>query len=99
MLIYRRRAIPGLTLLALTILSVPAAASGQQRILWQGVVKPAEINVYAKASTEDSIAAILKQDDVVDVLLEISDMGAAWCRVALPGQSEPIGYVLCVNLR
>jgi hypothetical protein len=93
-----RRTICKLTLLCLTIVSESTIARAQQRILWQGAVKPAEINVYASASSGDPIATTLKQGDVVDVVLEIHDSAGGWCRITISGQSEPRGYVPCLNL-
>ena len=92
------RGIFTLTLLVLSIVSVSTIARAQKTILWQGAVKPNEINVYTSASTSDTIATTLKQGDVVDVVLEISDMGGGWCRVVVSDQSVPLGYVLCANL-
>jgi len=92
------RAICRVTLVCLTILSVPIVSQAQQNILWPGVVKPAETNVYTGASTGDSIATTLKQGDAVDVVLEIDDTGGGWCRIAFSGQSKLLGYVLCMNL-
>src|ERR1022692_310078 len=87
-----------LTLLSLIIVSVSSAARGQQKMFWQGAVKPVEINVYTGASTADSVATTLKRGDLVDVILVIDDMGGGWCRIASSGQSEALGYVLCANL-
>jgi hypothetical protein len=50
------------------------------------------------ASTKDRVTTTLKRRDVVALVLEINAMGDAWCRIALLGQSEPLGYVLCFNL-
>jgi hypothetical protein len=87
-----------LTFVCLTLVSVPITARAQQRILWQGAVRPAQINVYTSASLADSIATTLKRGDVVDVILEINAMGAGWCRISFSGQSEALGYVPCLNL-
>ena len=73
-------------------------ATGQQNMLWRGVVKPEAINVYQSASTNEHVTATLRQGDAVDVVLEIALMGDEWCRVARPVDSEPLGYVLCFNL-
>jgi hypothetical protein len=75
-----------------------ASAAAQQKMLWQGVVKPEAINVYQSASTNERVTATLKQGDVVDVVLEVSISGSEWCRVAGVGTSEPLGFVLCLNL-
>ena len=76
-------------------MSLAVAVEAQQRILWQGAVMPERINVYATTSTRDRVSTTLKKGDVVDVVLEISALGDAWCRVAFSDQSEPLGYVLC----
>ncbi len=92
------RGILRLALVCLTIVSVANTGRAQQKILWQGVVKPEQINVYAGASVRDSVTTTLKENDAVDVVLEINAMDDAWCRIAFSGQSEPLGYVLCFNL-
>jgi hypothetical protein len=93
-----RRQIRSLLLVCLTIVSVSATAKAQQSVLWHGAVKPAETNVYTGTSTDDPIAKTLKQGNAVDVILEISDTDGGWCRVALSGQTDPLGYMLCLNL-
>lgn len=80
------------------VLSCCASAAAQQKILWQGAVKPDAINVYANAATSEHVTATLRQGAEVDVVLQISASGDAWCRVSLAGTSEPLGYVLCFNL-
>jgi hypothetical protein len=92
-----RKAI-GTIMVCLTLVMMSTTAGAQQTIHWQGVVKPSEVNVYSDPSTHVAIATTLRQGDVVDVLLEINAMGAAYCRIAPSGQSEPLGYVLCLNL-
>jgi hypothetical protein len=92
------RGIRMLALVCLTIVLVVTTTKAQQRILWQGAVMPERINVYASTSTRDRVSTTLKKGDVVDVVLEISALGDAWCRVAFSGQSEPLGYVLCLHL-
>lgn len=87
-----------LAFVCLTLVSLAVAVEAQQRILWQGGVNREQINVYANPSTSERVTTTLKKDDVVNVILEISVMGDAWCRVASPGQPEPFGYVLCFNL-
>jgi hypothetical protein len=68
-------------------------------MLWQGVVKPKAINVYASASTSERVTGTLKQGDVVEVVLQITtSTGGSWCRVEIAGASEPLGFVLCLNL-
>ena len=91
------RGIRMLALVCLTIVLVVTTTKAQQRILWQGAV-PERINVYATTSTRDRVSTTLKQGDVVDVVLEINSLGDAWCRIAFSGQSEPLGYVLCLHL-
>ena len=92
------REILRLALVCLTIVSVATPMRAQQRILWQGAVKPDEINIYTSPSTRDRVATTLKKGDAVNVVLEITVMGDAWCRIEFSGQSEVYGYVLCLNL-
>jgi hypothetical protein len=87
-----------LTLLCVLIVPAWTTVTAQQRILWQGRVRPDQINVYASASLSDRAAITLKQGDVVDVVLQINTMGVGWCQVAFSTQSEPLGYVLCLGL-
>jgi hypothetical protein len=79
-------------------LALSVSAAAQQRMLWQGVVKPEAINVYQSASTNELVTATLHQGDAVDVVLQVSVSGSEWCRVARAGTSEPLGFVLCLNL-
>ena len=74
------------------------SATAQQKMLWQGVVKPEAINVYQSASTNERVTATLRQGDAVDVVLQVSVSGSEWCRVTRAGTSEPLGFVLCLNL-
>lgn len=87
-----------LILLTVAIVLASTNAGAQKRILWQGTVKPERINVYATPSISDPVTAMLKQGDIVDVILEITVLGNAWCRIGPSGRSEPLGYVLCFNL-
>src|ERR1700721_1609918 len=82
----------------ISALSLCASATAQQKMLWQGVVKPEAINVYQSASTSEHVTATLRQGDAVDVVLQVSVSGSEWCRVARAGTSEPLGFVLCLNL-
>jgi len=72
--------------------------SAQQKMLWQGIVKPEAINVYQNASTNERVTGTLRQGDAVDVVLQVSVSGSEWCRVARAGTSEALGFVLCLNL-
>ena len=74
-------------------------ATGQQNMLWRGVVKPEAINVYQSASTNEHVNGTLRQGDAVDVVLQVSVSGSEWCRVTRAGASEPVGFVLCLNLQ
>lgn len=82
----------------LTVMLLAVTVEAQQKILWQGAVNRERINVYASPSTREQVTATLKSGDVVNVILEIGVTGDEWCRIALQGQSEPLGYVLCFNL-
>jgi hypothetical protein len=87
-----------LALVSLFIVLASTTVTAQQRILWQGRVRPDQINVYTSASLSDRAAITLKQGDVVDVVLQINTMGVGWCQVSFSTQSEPLGYVLCLGL-
>jgi hypothetical protein len=80
------------------ILSLCGLAAVRQKMLWQGVVKPEAINVYQSASTNERVTATLHQGDAVDVVLQVSVSKSEWCRVTRAGTSEPLGFVLCLNL-
>src|ERR1700747_3889746 len=80
------------------ICSLCTLAAVRQKMLWQGVVKPEAINVYQSASTNERVTATLRQGDAVDVVLQVSVSGSEGCRVTRAGTSEPLGFVLCVNL-
>jgi hypothetical protein len=82
----------------ISVLLLCGSATAQQRMLWQGVVKPEAINVYQSASTNERVTATLRQGDAVDVVLQVSVSGSEWCRVTRAGTSEPLGFVLCLNL-
>ena len=82
----------------ISVLSLCASATAQQKMLWQGVVKPEAINVYQSASTNEHVTGTLRQGDAVDVVLQVSVSGSEWCRVTRAGTSEPLGFVLCLNL-
>jgi hypothetical protein len=86
--------------LVMWIFALPlcASAATQQKMLWQGVVKPEAINVYQSASTNERVTATLRQGDAVDVVLQVFVSGSEWCRVSRAGASEPVGFVLCLNL-
>ena len=80
------------------VLSLCGSATGQQNMLWRGVVKPEAINVYQSASTNEHVNGTLRQGDAVDVVLQVSVSGSEWCRVTRAGTPEPLGFVLCLNL-
>ena len=80
------------------VLLLCGSATAQQKLLWQGVVKPEAINVYQSASTNEHVTGTLRQGDAVDVVLQVSVSGSEWCRVTRAGTSEPLGFVLCLNL-
>ena len=80
------------------VLSLCGSAAAQQSTLWRGVVKPEAINVYQSASTNEHVTGTLRQGDAVDVVLQVSVSGSEWCRVTRAGTSEPLGFVLCLNL-
>jgi hypothetical protein len=66
--------------------------------MWEAYVKPERIAVYESNSTESSIINTLELGDVVDVIFEVNASGSDWCRVARDEGSQPLGFVLCLNL-
>ena len=77
----------------------PIATKAQQKISWEAAVTPGELNVYANASTTTRVAMVLKQNYWVNVILEVNSSGIDWCRIEMPGESEPAGYVFCKDLQ
>jgi hypothetical protein len=79
-----------LAILEFVCLVIASPVVARQAILWQGVVKPEQINVYLGASTRDGVGSTLTKGDLVSVTLEINDdLGGAWCRIALGSTTKP----------
>jgi hypothetical protein len=81
------------------LVSSAIVAVAQNRMLWQGSVKLERIAVYSQPSTNELVIRTLKHGEVVDAILEVNVLDSAWCRVQSPGEAEPMGYVLCMNLQ
>ena len=77
----------------------PFATQAQQKVLWEAAVTPSELNVYTDASTTTRVAMVLKQNYWVNVILEVNSSGIDWCRIEMPGEAEPAGYVFCKDLQ
>lgn len=77
----------------------PLGTVAQQKIPWEAAVTPSELNVYADASTTTRVAMVLKQNYWVNVILEVNSSGIDWCRIEMPGEAEPAGYVFCKDLQ
>ena len=75
----------------ISALSLGGSAAAQQKMLWQGVVKPEAINVYQSVSTNEHVTGTLRQGDAVDVVLQVSVSGSEWCRVTRAGHPSPSG--------
>jgi hypothetical protein len=86
-------------LLVCVLAVAPLATKAQQKILWEAAVTPSELNVYADASTTARVAMVLKQNYWVNVILELNSSGIDWCRIEMPGEAEPSGYVFCKELQ
>jgi hypothetical protein len=86
---------------SLIVLSVIMATSkaAELKFLWQAEVQSEQANVYSEVSRDKPVVTVLNKGDFLNVILEISVLEDRWCRVAVPGQSEPTGYVLCKDLR
>jgi hypothetical protein len=77
----------------------PFAMQAQQKVLWEAAVTPSELNVYTDPSTTARVAMVLKQNYWVNVILELDSSGIGWCRIEMPGEAEPTGYVFCKDLQ
>ena len=77
----------------------PFMTQAQQKVLWEAAVTPSELNVYTDASTTTQVAMVLKQNYWVNVILEVNSSGIDWCRIEMPGEAEPAGYVFCKELQ
>lgn len=86
--------------LIVCVFAIPAfSTQAQQKILWEAAVTPSELNVYTDASASTRVAMVLKQNYWVNVILEVNSSGIDWCRIEMPGEAEPAGYVLCNDLQ
>lgn len=81
------------------ILCSCAVAVAQVKPLWQGYVVPRQINVYMSNSTNSGVNTILNKGDSVDVNFQVKVLMDDWCRISRSGTAEPLGFVLCFNLR
>jgi len=86
-------------LIVLTSLLPATSKAEELKFIWQAEVQSEQLKVYPQISTDNSIVMVLKQGDFLNVILEVSVLTDRWCRVAIPGQTEPAGYVLCKELR
>lgn len=80
------------------VVSFVVPVVSQNRVIWKASVMPERIAVYESNSTESRIINTLDQGDIVDVIFEANVSGTEWCRVARDEASEPLGFVLCLNL-
>jgi hypothetical protein len=65
---------------------------------------PAEVqtdtlNVYSEMSTASRVVRSLKRGDRVNIRLQLTGAGGSWCKVAEGEQVNPLGYVLCSQLK
>lgn len=87
-----------MSLVACLVVSSAITAASQNKVIWKASVMPERIAVYESNSTESSIVNTLERGDFVDVVFEVTVSGTDWCRVARAEASEPLGFVLCLNL-
>lgn len=87
-----------MALITCLVVWVVAPVSSQNRVIWEAYVQPERVAVYESNSTESSITNTLIRGDLVDVIFEVNASGTQWCRIARDGASEPLGFVLCLNL-
>jgi hypothetical protein len=74
------------------------AAVPKHAVLWNAVVTSQQPKVFQEASMNSGLVMHLKKGDSVGVVLKISVLGEDWCRIELPDQTEPAGYVGCEQL-
>jgi hypothetical protein len=79
-------------------LMATAPSGAQVKAIWRAQVFAEKANVYAQVSRDNPVMMVLNKGDFVDVVLEVSVLTDRWCRVAIPEQSEPAGFVLCKDL-
>jgi uncharacterized membrane protein YgcG len=82
----------------LTSILLTTSVAAELKFIWQAEVQSEQINVYPQVSTENPVVMVLKKGDFLNVVLEVSVSPDRWCRVAVPGQPQPAGYVLCKEL-
>jgi hypothetical protein len=83
---------------ACLVASFAITTASQNKVIWKASVMPERIAVYGSNSMESRIINTLDQGDVVDVIFEVNVSGTEWCRVSRGEASEPLGFVLCLNL-
>ena len=66
---------------------------------WQGVVLADNLKVYIDPSSGSRMVTILTPGVHVTILVEIEALGVEWCRVQLPSETEPLGYVNCSGVQ
>jgi hypothetical protein len=66
---------------------------------WQGVVLSDNVKVYIDPSSTSRLVTILTPGVHVTILVEIEASGIQWCRVQLPSETEPLGYVNCSGIQ
>lgn len=84
--------------LFVALIGFTVEVAGNERSMGQATVSADTLKAFAEASSSSNIVALLKQGDVVSVILRITTSGDDWCRVALPGQGGLTGFVLCKGL-
>jgi hypothetical protein len=75
------------------------AAMPKHGILWDAVVLSQQPTVFQDASATSRSVMQLTKGDSVGVVLKISVLAEDWCRIELPGQTEPVGYIVCRELQ
>jgi hypothetical protein len=74
------------------------AAVPKHAVLWDAVVSAQQPKVFQDTSTTSRLVMQVRKGDSVGVVLKISVLGEDWCRIELPGQTEPAGYLVCRDL-
>jgi hypothetical protein len=65
---------------------------------WQGTASD-NVKVYLDPSSTSRMVTILTRGVHVTILVEIEALGIQWCHVQLSGETEPLGYVNCIDIQ
>jgi len=75
--------------------------TGQSKAFQTGdaEVQTDTLSVHSEMSTSSGVARTLQKGDRVNIRLQVSGPEGSWCKIAASGQVNPLGYVLCSQLK